>query len=61
MCSSDLYVCTLCGAKESDCQCEKFCTLCKNDADVRLCDDGCYYCSDCREICGYMAEERYGV
>ena len=55
------YVCTLCGAKESDCQCEKFCTLCKNDADVRLCDDGCYYCSDCREICGYMAEERYGV
>ena len=32
--------------------------LCYSDSEVRLCDDGCYYCGDCREICGFIAEER---
>ena len=55
------YICTMCDNREEDCRCERFCTLCKSDSNVRLCDDGCYYCGDCREICGYMAEERYGI
>ena len=52
------YICTVCGETEEKCQCPRFCILCSADHDVRLCDDGCYYCGDCREICGYIAEER---
>lgn len=52
------YICTICGERERDCQCERFCTLCKADHDVRLCEDGCYYCFDCREVCGFMAEAK---
>ena len=50
------YACTVCGEPEKECQCPRFCTLCKADYDVRLCEDGCYYCLDCREVCGFMAE-----
>ena len=53
------YLCTVCSATEEECQCPRFCILCKSDSNVRLCDDGCYYCGDCREICGYTVEERY--
>ncbi len=50
------YSCTVCGAKEEKCQCDRFCMLCRADYKVRLCEDGCYYCADCREICDYTAE-----
>ena len=53
------YICTLCGEPESSCKCERFCTLCRSNYDVRLCEDGCYYCPDCREACGYTAQESY--
>ena len=33
--------------------------LCKAESGVRLCEDGCFYCADCREICGYAAEQRF--
>lgn len=51
------YVCTVCGMTEKKCQCLKFCSLCNSDYGVRLCQDGAYYCRDCREICEYTAEE----
>jgi hypothetical protein len=53
------YVCTLCGEPEKKCKCLRFCTLCKSDHGVRLCQDGCYYCADCREICEYTADEQW--
>ena len=53
-----LYACTICGLKEDSCQCARFCTLCSVDYDIRLCEDGCYYCADCREICGFIVEQR---
>ena len=55
------YICTVCGAAEEDCQCPRFCILCKAESGVRLCEDGCYYCADCQEICGYTAEQSYGA
>ena len=53
------YICTVCGSPESSCQCQRFCILCRSDYLVRLCEDGCYYCPDCREACGYTAQETY--
>lgn len=53
------YVCTVCSSKEEDCRCPRFCMLCKSDIGVRLTEDGCYYCAECRDICGYSAEERF--
>lgn len=53
------YICTVCGETEQNCKCPRFCTLCNVEYGVRLCEDGCYYCADCREICGYTAEETY--
>jgi len=53
------YACTVCGLPEDRCQCPRFCMLCKSDYNVRLCEDGCFYCYDCREICGFTAEARY--
>lgn len=53
------YICTVCGSNEEDCQCPRFCMLCKSDNNVRLTEEGLYYCADCREICGFTAEEQY--
>lgn len=55
------YVCTVCGVIEDECKCPRFCILCKSDMNVRLCEDGCFYCGDCREVCGYSVEEKYRV
>ena len=44
-------VCSVCGKTEDDCDCVKYCTICKGDFGVRLCIDGQYYCPDCREAC----------
>jgi hypothetical protein len=53
------FICTVCESPEAECECPRFCALCQSDLMVRLCEDGCYYCLDCREVCGYNAEERY--
>jgi hypothetical protein len=50
------YYCLLCGCKEEDCKCERFCSICQNDYNVRLCIDGNYYCKECREACEYEAQ-----
>ena len=44
-------VCVMCDKTEEHCSCEKYCTICKGQHNVRLCSDGLYYCPDCREAC----------
>ena len=52
-------VCTQCDQPEDSCRCEKYCTICKGQHNVRLCADGLYYCPDCREACDVaLANER---
>jgi hypothetical protein len=29
-----------------------------SEHDVRLVDDGCYYCLECREACDYLPENK---
>jgi hypothetical protein len=52
-------VCMQCDRPESTCVCDKYCYMCKGDYGVRLCEDGLYYCPDCREACDiHVAESR---
>src|SRR5215468_7554247 len=52
-------VCTQCEKPEDSSTCEKYCTICKGQQNVRLCADGLYYCPDCREACDVaLANER---
>lgn len=44
-------VCAICDKPEADCQCERYCCICKGQDGIRLCMDGLYYCPDCREAC----------
>jgi hypothetical protein len=50
-------LCSACNMTEVRCQCDKYCILCKSDERVRLCQDGCYYCGDCREVCEFSVDE----
>jgi hypothetical protein len=43
--------CAQCDLPEERCTCERYCTICKGQLNVRLCSDGLYYCPDCREAC----------
>src|SRR5260370_26770115 len=43
--------CAQCDLPEERCACERYCTICKGQHNVRLCSDGLYYCPDCREAC----------
>lgn len=52
-------LCAQCDKPEYQCICEKYCTICKGQNQVRLCMDGLYYCPDCREACDIaLAESR---
>ena len=44
-------LCVQCDKPEYQCNCEKYCTICNGQLNVRLCADGLYYCPDCREAC----------
>jgi hypothetical protein len=50
------YVCGLCDQIERRCSCIKYCWLCRSQFDVRLCEDGQYYCRPCRESCDMQAQ-----
>ncbi len=50
------FLCYVCLQPESLCKCDKFCGLCYGLNNVRLCDDGVYYCKECREACDYAPE-----
>jgi hypothetical protein len=51
------YRCMQCEMTEDRCDCEKYCCLCQSLMEVRLCEDGLYYCKPCREACGYQVSE----
>ena len=49
------FHCVICNADEDRCQCavKDYCVLCLGGDDVRLWEDGLYYCRTCREACDY--------
>jgi len=51
------YKCAQCEQPESSCECEKFCCLCQSVIDVRLCNDGLFYCEPCRSACEYKTSD----
>jgi len=53
---ADKFICMVCDVDEGRCQCEKYCNLCHGLHNVRLCQDGMYYCLDCREACELQAQ-----
>ena len=53
-------VCTQCDREERYCDCEKYCTYCQSQHSIRLCEDGLYYCPDCREACEIHTVEKSG-
>jgi hypothetical protein len=55
------YLCTICDMTERACQCNKYCWLCQSLHDVRLCEDGQYYCQPCRESCDLQAQYKTSV
>lgn len=50
--------CAVCDHPEKTCTCTKYCALCQTDYQVRLTEDGQFYCIDCREACGYKTQEQ---
>ena len=53
-------VCMQCDNPERTCKCDKYCYMCKGEFGVRLCEDGLYYCPDCREACDLRVAESHG-
>lgn len=51
------YHCYICDHTEAQCQCERYCFLCQGVSNIRLCEDGQYYCLDCREACDFRAQD----
>ena len=41
---------------EEHCKCDRYCTLCQSDNQVRLCEDGYYYSKDCRDACDFRCD-----
>lgn len=50
---ADRFLCAVCELEEEKCLCDKYCSLCMGEHDVRLCQDGRYYCRECREACDF--------
>ena len=50
------FHCNVCDRTERTCTCTKYCGLCQGLDDVRLCEDGMYYCRACREACDLQAQ-----
>jgi hypothetical protein len=53
------YNCMQCEMPEDKCECEKYCAFCQGQVDVRLCQDGLYYCPPCREACDYKTSDEH--
>jgi hypothetical protein len=51
------FLCSQCEMSEQRCECEKYCCLCQSQIDIRLCQDGLYYCPACREACDYKTAD----
>lgn len=52
------FRCGVCDQVEEKCQCEKYCYFCMGGNDVRLVENGCYFCLECREACEYVPEAK---
>ena len=50
------FRCNICDLEEDRCLCDKYCWLCQGSNNVRLCQDGQYYCLECREACDLEAQ-----
>jgi hypothetical protein len=50
--------CLQCEMTEDRCDCEKYCCLCQSLVDVRLYQDGLFYCLPCREACEYVVPDK---
>lgn len=50
------FKCMMCDLAERTCSCNKYCALCQSLYEVRLCEDGIYYCRPCREACDLQAQ-----
>jgi hypothetical protein len=46
-----------CEMPEHKCECEKFCCLCQSQIEIRLCQDGLFYCPPCRQACNYIVAD----
>ncbi|MFB3813004.1 MAG: hypothetical protein ACE14L_02750 [Terriglobales bacterium] len=55
---ADKYQCLLCEREEQKCVCDvrDYCCLCQGSDDIRLCEDGQWYCRTCREVCDLAAQ-----
>ena len=51
------FRCTQCEMIEERCECDRYCYICMGQNQVRLCEDGLYYCEACREACEYKAQD----
>ena len=51
--------CMQCDKPERDCKCDKYCSICKGMSNIRLCEDGLYYCPECREACDVHLANNY--
>jgi len=50
------FRCYVCEQVENRCKCDRYCALCQGEHQVRLCQDGQYYCLECRESCDFQAQ-----
>src|ERR1700730_13904586 len=46
-----VVLCAQCDKPERECTCDRYCCYCQGLEGIRFCDDGKYYCPDCREAC----------
>ncbi|HUU12429.1 MAG TPA: hypothetical protein VM182_01825 [Terriglobia bacterium] len=51
------FKCIACDLPEERCTCDRYCALCYSEYQVRLTEDGQYYCSICREVCDYKIQD----
>ncbi len=52
------FRCQVCNQLEGSCTCHRYCALCQGEYKLRLCEDGQYYCIDCREACEYKTQNQ---
>ncbi len=53
-----VFSCSRCDQPEDQCDCARSCALCHSSYGIRLCEDGLYYCNDCRDDCDYRTQEQ---
>lgn len=53
---AERFQCSVCEMTEEKCSCEKYCCICQGEHQIRLCNDGQWYCLECREACEVQIE-----